>query len=113
MQDIFPPNNAHHFDESLRLISTCPVCRHAYGPYEATIIDEHDANHLMYLKCQQCQSAIIALVMASQVGLSSIGIMTDLESDEVDQAGAQGQISEDDVLRLVGALAEKPAAFLA
>lgn len=85
MHDITPPNphSFRPFEEGLKFISSCPVCQHQYNPIEAKILTERENAHLLYIKCQRCQAAILALVRASQMGLTSIGLITDLDSHEV------------------------------
>jgi hypothetical protein len=98
MQDITPPNpnSFRPFEEGLKFISNCPVCQHQYNPIEAKILTERENAHLLYIKCQRCQAGILALVRASQMGLSSIGLITDLDSHEVSKF--RSPISADAVL---------------
>ncbi len=60
------------------------------------MINETETAHLLYIKCRQCHAAILALVMANQMGVSSIGVITDLDSYEVTRF--EQAISGDDVL---------------
>lgn len=97
MDNIIPPQHSHRsFEEGLKFISNCPVCHHQYNPIEAKVINETETAHLLYIKCRQCHAAILALVMANQMGVSSIGVITDLDSYEVTRF--EQAISGDDVL---------------
>ncbi len=79
-------------------ITHCPVCHLRYDPLEAKILDEVDANHLVHIKCRHCQSAIVAVLLTNQLGVSSIGLITDLDSDDVLKFKDQPTISCDEVI---------------
>jgi len=79
------------FNESLRVVSThCPVCNSRY---------KNDA-HLVHITCQQCRSAILAVVLVNGTGISSIGLVTDLTSEDVLKFRDAGALTHDDVIDL-------------
>ncbi len=102
MQDINPlmPNHEMPLDDGLRLVSYCPVCHYPYNPLEAKIVDESDGAHLIHVRCRRCRSAILALVMANQLGVSSVGLITDLDSQEILKFKESSRIGGDDVLSI-------------
>lgn len=111
MKDINPPNNLNGFggrspEETLRLVSYCPVCHYHYNPVEAKVLEENDGAHLVYIKCRRCRSAILALIMANNFGISSVGLITDLDSYEVTKFKDIEAIGDDDVLELYEKLAK-------
>ncbi len=100
MQDIIQPmsNFGRLPEDTLRLVSHCPVCHYHYNPLEAKILDENETAHLIYVKCGRCKSAIVALILANSFGISSVGLVTDLDSQEVNKFRESAKISGDDVL---------------
>ncbi|MFH1098768.1 MAG: hypothetical protein V1723_02525 [Candidatus Uhrbacteria bacterium] len=86
------------FQESLRLISYCPVCDTSYNPMEARVVDEHDEMHLMHVRCKKCAHAIIALVLTSGMGVSSMGLLTDLTFDDVLKFRDVTPVTVDDII---------------
>jgi len=84
--------------ESLRLISYCPVCDTSYNPMEARVIDERDDQHLMHIRCKKCAHSILALVLVSGTGVSSMGLLTDLTFDDVLKFRSAERITMDDVI---------------
>ncbi len=88
------------FEESLKTISYCPVCNNRYNPIEAKVLVEKNDAHLIYIKCRRCQSAILAIILANNLGISSVGLITDLESDEVLKFKAVKQINFDDAIEM-------------
>jgi hypothetical protein len=92
------------FDENLKIITTCPVCATRYNPIEARVLADKGDGHLLYIKCSQCHAAVLAVVMASQVGVSSIGLVTDLSSEDIVKFLPAQPISSDDVISLYQSL---------
>jgi len=100
MRDIFPvPSSNRPAEDGLRLVSYCPVCHHRYDPIEARIIDENDGAHLVHVRCQRCHSAILALILMNNFGISSVGLVTDLDSWEVSRLKSS-VVDGDDLLGL-------------
>lgn len=87
------------FNESLKVISSyCPVCNSKYNPIEARILEDRNDLHLIHIRCRHCFSAIVALVMVSNLGVNSIGMITDLSSEEVLKFKQAKPIGHDDVI---------------
>ena len=61
-------------------------------------MEERDESHLVYIKCRQCQSAVLALVSLTNLGVSSVGLVTDLSSDDVIKFKSAEPISCDEVI---------------
>ncbi|MFA5358930.1 MAG: hypothetical protein WC310_03890 [Patescibacteria group bacterium] len=97
------PNNSHRrlpqsFDESLKLVSHCPLCDNSYNFMEARVLEEKEGASLIYIRCRKCQSAILALLFNNQMGISSVGLVTDLNPEEVQKFRQYKEINEDDIL---------------
>lgn len=88
------------FHEGLKLISYCPVCNNRYDQVEAKILEERDDAYLVHLKCRRCYSSVIALITAGALGVTSVGLITDLESTEVMKFRGQPNITADDVIKI-------------
>lgn len=88
------------FEDNLKIISSCPVCQARYNPIEAKIIAEKNDTHLVYVKCRSCSSAVLAVLFASSIGMSSVGVVTDLTSDDVMKFINVKPVSSDDVIAL-------------
>ncbi|OGL87408.1 hypothetical protein A3I40_02475 [Candidatus Uhrbacteria bacterium RIFCSPLOWO2_02_FULL_48_12] len=63
------------------------------------IIAEREDSYLVHVLCNKCHSAVVALVFANLFGVNSVGLLTDLASDEVLEA-QQRTVGADDVLEL-------------
>ena len=84
--------------ENLRIISYCPLCNNHYNPQEANLLEEVDGAHLIHVSCNKCSSSIVAVIIAGGLGVSSIGLITDLTADDVMFFKASSPVSEDDVI---------------
>ena len=98
MRDIFPHNLSHLPEGGLKIISHCPICHFKYDPLEARVLSENREAHLIYFKCRQCSAAILALILANNFGLSSFGLLTDLDGSEIMRIKDSDAIKSDDVL---------------
>ncbi|NUM25272.1 MAG: hypothetical protein HUU49_01445 [Candidatus Buchananbacteria bacterium] len=86
------------FNDNNTPITHCPVCQMRYDPLEARILDEAENSHLVHVKCHHCQSAVLAVLLTNQLGISSIGLVTDLSSDDVMKFKSVLPVSVDDVI---------------
>lgn len=88
------------FNDNPTLITHCPVCSQRYDPLEARILEEGENAHLVYISCRDCKSAILAVIVANNMGISSLGLITDLSSDDVMDFKSDKSISVDDVIEV-------------
>ena len=84
--------------EGLHLMNQCPVCKGNYEPNESNILKENGSAHLGHITCPHCHNSILAVVLATSAGLSSVGMMTDLKADDVLRLYGRETITEDELL---------------
>lgn len=84
----------------LYILSACPLCKAHYNPLKTQIMAERDDAHLLYLECRQCGSAVMAIVTTGLSGLTSVGTVTDLTSQEVVDFQNRPAVTCDDALEL-------------
>ena len=83
------------------MISYCPLCETNYNPMEARVLGEKEDGHLLHIRCKKCWNSILALVMVSNVGVSSVGLITDLTFEDVQKFSAhQADVTVDDVIEV-------------
>lgn len=93
--------------DNLRLISYCPLCNAHYNPAEAKILEQKEGAHLIHVECGACHSSIVAVVIMGGIGISSVGLITDLTSQDVLRFKNSNPINEDDVIEAYRALSEE------
>ena|SRR3990167_5500774 len=84
--------------ENLRLISYCPLCSTHYNPSEAKVLEEKGGAHLIHVSCRKCSSSIVAVIMTGGIGVSSVGLITDLTGEDVLHFKDAKPVSSDDVI---------------
>lgn len=86
--------------EELRIIAVCPICQTKYHPLASRVVAQRGEHHLLHLECRRCGSAVVAFVTASETGNDSIGMLTDLTSEELLGVVGQSPVTSDDALDL-------------
>lgn len=94
----FPEQSADHIQDTIRLLRQCPCCKQAYTEAGMTILEDQGDARLVHAQCQHCLSAVLALTMHSDLGTSSVGMLTDLSATDAQRVRAKSYISQDDLL---------------
>ena len=88
-----------YYQDGLRMISFCPMCETNYNPMEARVLGEKEDGHLLHIRCKKCWNSILALVLVSNAGVSSVGLITDLTYDDVRKFSKhEAPVTTDDVI---------------
>lgn len=84
--------------ENLKSLMRCSVCNHKYEPVKAILLEEQEGQTTFHLTCTSCKVSTVVFVSTSQLGVVSMGILTDLEGNEVRNLFGDEAISSDQVL---------------
>lgn len=99
MNPIEQQTGSYHFSpEGLKLISRCPLCSEPYRPFQASIVEEKEEAQLLHLECDKCHCNMVALIVSGQMGLTSVGLITDLTSEDVERFKDAQPLSQDRVI---------------
>ena len=94
-----PQSAPSAYQDGLRMISYCPLCETSYNPMEAKVLGEKEDGHLLHIRCKKCWNSILALVMVSNAGVSSVGLVTDLTFEDVVKLREKpAEVTVDDVI---------------
>lgn len=93
-------NQPSFFDEEVKIIAFCPLCDADLNPIKAKIVEDNENMHLVHLQCNKCKGYILAVVLRTVNGLSSVGLITDLNYNDVYNFKGQEKISAEDVLNI-------------
>jgi hypothetical protein len=91
-------SNETPISRALTLLRQCPICNTAYVAEMFRTIDENDGANLLHCTCSHCHQSVMALVMSSPTGVSSVGMVTDLTAEDVSRISRKSSISEDELL---------------
>lgn len=94
-------------DEETGLISYCPLCEASFSAGETRVLGCRDEGQLLHIRCGNCSNAILSLVLVSPVGVSSVGLVTDLRFDEVGRFKEAETVTTDDVIEAHRLLADE------
>lgn len=97
--------------QSVNYLRECPLCKYEYGESQADLLCERDTVHLVHITCPSCKNKLVAILAASNIGMSSIGMMTDLTAEDVVRVQETSPVSEDDVLDFHTFMAKHPQRF--
>lgn len=78
----------------------CPLCNKEYRPVNLRAVEEAGETVLAHSHCPICQGAALSLLFKDMVGITLIGMATDLGFDDAVRVRALGAIDEDDVLQI-------------
>ncbi len=88
----------------LAYILRCPVCSHRYTPEQTRIIDSGEDNPLtgrnllVHTDCEKCKSSVVFSIAIEGPEIFSIGMVTDLTSQDSTKFKNANPISSDEVL---------------
>ena len=91
----------------MKIIKECPTCGKAYGDTAINIIEDDADAQLLHVTCETCENAILVLIVVSEIGVSSVGMLTDLHAGDVTRFRKKTPIDEDDMLRFYAVLHSK------
>lgn len=84
--------------EALKFISRCPVCNENYNLEGAKLVEEKDNACLIHLTCGKCQGYFLTMVLNFSHGLSSVGMITDLNYNDAQRIYRSVPLTLDEVL---------------
>ena len=87
-------------DEGIRLVSTCPLCDAKLNTAQAELIEEREDMSLVHIKCAKCKTALLVVVVSTQMGVSSVVLITDLSYEDVLSFQETASITADNVIEL-------------
>lgn len=84
--------------EALRIISRCPVCAAPYNAENARVFASAATATMVHIVCGSCQSFFMALVVLLGVGISSVGMITDLSFRDIERLHRADPIETDEMI---------------
>lgn len=100
MEEKTAHNGQNSLFDQLKLMKTCPLCTKEYTKDSVKIVEESIGTQLMHLTCGHCKNAMLAIFVSSNLGMSSVGMLTDLTAYDAKRLHRKEPISEEAVLAL-------------
>lgn len=93
-----PPTPFDALKESVHIIKQCPVCNKNYTDEVIHILEETEETTLIHITCPSCKSALVASISTTELGMGLVGVVTDLNENDVMRMRENDPFSEDDLL---------------
>ncbi|MFA6099328.1 MAG: hypothetical protein WC750_00430 [Patescibacteria group bacterium] len=78
------------------LLSHCPICHTLFAKEDIKLVEEKEQATLYHSLCQACGHGLLAYVLETEGGISSLGLITDASGvDMVRLAGSEAVSSEE------------------
>lgn len=94
-------------DEDVKIIAYCPFCEADLNPVRARVVDSNEEKQLVHLQCTKCKTYILALLIKTINGLSSVGLITDLNFNDVMSLKDKISLEADELINLHHKLKQK------
>lgn len=91
-------NRGESWLEALKFIGHCPICNQKYEESKAKLFAKQDSANLIHITCGKCASNFIAMVVMMKQGLSSIGMLTDLNFDDAKLLYKTAPLTVDEII---------------
>lgn len=73
---------SHSWREALKLINKCPICGANYPQEGAKVFAAQKQVNLVHFSCLKCSGNFIAMIMVMNRGISTVGMVTDLDFED-------------------------------
>ena len=100
-------NHADSWREALKIISRCPICSENYHTDEAKLFAKNETASLVHITCHNCGSAFVAMIVMLGAGMSSVGMVTDLNYEDVERLHKATPLSVDEIIEGYQEMQEK------
>ena len=78
----------------------CPLCNKEYAPINLQVVEQAGETILAHSHCPICAGAVLSLLYKDFMGITLLGLMTDLNYDDTMKFKNEEAINEDEVLNL-------------
>lgn len=74
---------------------------------DAQVVETAEDSSMVYVECPRCGSSIVALVAMSGMGMISLGMVTDMNRDDVERFHTSSGMSSNELLDIIQVLKRK------
>ena len=78
----------------------CPLCDREYKPTNLQIVKQTGEIALAHSHCPHCEGAIMSILYQDMMGITLVGLVTDLNYQDAVRINKIATVGEDDVLEL-------------
>ena len=89
---------------NLEILARCSFCKAKLNHHDLTLVLEKERQTIFHATCSQCQTSSLILISSEGKGLLGVGVITDLDREEVKKKLATEVITADEVINVYTAL---------
>jgi hypothetical protein len=78
----------------------CPLCNKEYKPVNMKVVERAEDTMLAHSHCPNCRGAILSLLYSDLMGITLLGLVTDLNYDDALNARNAEAIETEEVLEV-------------
>lgn len=78
----------------------CPLCNKEYAPVNLQVVEQAGETILAHSHCPVCAGAVLSLLYKDFMGITLLGLVTDLDYDDTMRFKDAEAVDEDEVLTL-------------
>ena len=82
------------------IIIYCPLCNGSYSPRDIATIEQTGNVALIHSKCPKCAGSVLSLLYKDLLGITLLGMATDMDFNDALRLKDADYINEDDVLEI-------------
>jgi hypothetical protein len=86
--------------KNLDLVLNCSVCSSVFDDQQILLIGERENGTIFHATCQKCLTSALIFLSQTEQGMMSVGMVTDLNGNEVRDMFGRKAIDADDVLEI-------------
>ena len=90
-------SKSNPIQDQIKIMQQCPVCQGKYSTKQAKVVEERGEANLVHITCPHCSNSMIAVIVVSDLGMSSVGMLTDLNEEDVKRLRNKEIITEDEL----------------
>jgi len=87
-----------------KLLTHCPLCQTPYEDQSVRLLGEDGMARMFHLTCSHCSHSVLAVILENNSGISSMGLVTDLEAQDALRFQEADPITADDCLTARGSI---------
>jgi hypothetical protein len=81
-----------------KMMLYCSICGATFDYGKIALVHKEDAKTIFHTTCAKCKTSTLVMVSENQKGLVGVGILTDLDQEEVSEKIKNGAISSDEII---------------
>ncbi len=80
------------------LMKQCPLCEYGFDDRHVRMVDQVFGSETLHITCPGCESHFVMMLAISDAGVGLIGMMSDLDFDDMVRVSQREPMSDDDLL---------------